>query len=137
MSRKSIKRPNPSGGKNIVAPDQRSGSTNLLKPVFSFEYLVTSHSVDVCESDDRSALAVQLSKIGSLTWAELQGAHRHGLGYEKIAQTSMKVALPAIVTPDITLIAFRFNGKKPMIGYRSDQTFYILFLDSKYTCYKH
>src|SRR5271168_4269350 len=123
-----IKRPELTQGKNVTTSPSSVGSTNKLKPVFSFEHLVSTHSVEACQNDDRAALAVQLSKIGTLTWAEIQNAPRHGLGHEKISQDSIKVALPPIVTPDVNLIAFRFNGKKPMIGFRSDQTFFLLFL---------
>ena len=132
-----INRPEPNQGKNITTSPSSSGSTNKLKPLFSFEYLVQTHSVEACEHDDRAALAVQLSKIGCMTWAEIQNAPKHGLGHEKIAQNAIKKALPPVVTPDVNLIAFRFSGKKPMIGFRSDQTFFILFLDRDFTVYNH
>lgn len=132
-----IKSPDLSQGNKVTAPSSTTGSTNKLKPVFSFEHLVSSHSVEACEHEDRAALAVQLSKIGTLTWGEIQNAHRHGLGTEKISRDAIKVALPSTVTPDVNLIAFRFNGKKPMIGFRSGQIFYILLLDRDFNCYNH
>ena len=42
--------------------------------------------------------------------------HRHGLGCEKIQQSSIRVSIPKRVTPDVTLLAFRFYGKAPIIG---------------------
>jgi hypothetical protein len=41
------------------------------------------------------------------------------------------------VTEEVNLIAFRFDGKKPMVGYRDGVTFYVLFLDRSFTLYDH
>jgi len=50
---------------------------------------------------------------------------------------SIKAPLPASVTEDVTFLVLRFNGKKPMIGYRDGRTFHILLLDHDFTAYKH
>lgn len=137
MSKNKINRPDISQGKRVKVNPLTDGSTNHLKPNFSFEHLVGSHSVEACEQEDRASLAVQLCKIGSLTWGDIQRAPKYGLGHEKISHDSIKASIPDVVTPDTALLSFRFNGKKPMVGFRSGQTFFVLFLDRDFSLYNH
>jgi len=62
---------------------------------------------------------------------------RHGLGYEKIARTSIRAPIPTDITDDVTFIAFRFYGKAPMVGYREGYIFHILWIDRDFTLYSH
>ncbi|WP_300674673.1 hypothetical protein [Desulfoluna sp.] len=63
---------------------------------------------------------------------------RHGMGYEKIATSSLNTELPAHLSgQDVNLIAFRFNGKAPMVGYRDKSVFHILWVDRDFTLYDH
>jgi hypothetical protein len=64
-------------------------------------------------------------------------ADRHSIGTEKIDRSSIRPAIPPSVTEDVTLLAMRFNGLKPMVGYRDGRVFYVLFLDRDYTVYPH
>lgn len=114
-------------------------STNTLRPIFSFEHMKEGggYSVDCCQQDDQAHLALRLHKLGRMTWGEIANAPRHGLGTEKISQKSMNVALPAVVTEDVNLLALRFSGKKPMVGFRDGRIFHILFLDKDFTAYPH
>jgi hypothetical protein len=70
-----------------------------------------------------------------MTWAQITQAHRHGVGTEKIAHSSLKVTLP--VTPDVNLLTFRFHGQKPMLGFREHAPFYVLRLDRDFMAYAH
>jgi len=72
-----------------------------------------------------------------MTWKEISVANRKGMGYEKIARNALSVELPAHVTPDVNLLAFRFYGNAPMVGYRVKRVFHILFLDRDFTLYDH
>lgn len=121
-------------GSDVVTPDP-----DRLPPIFSFEYMRAGdgYSVDCCNADHRSALASRLFKLTQMTWMQIRNAPRHGLGSETIAKDSIKPSLPPAVTEDVTLLALRYNGLHPMVGYRNGRTFHILFLDHSMDCYPH
>lgn len=52
-----------------------------------------------------------------------------------LPQFRIKEAKPACITPDVTLIAFRFWGKAPMVGFRDGRTFHIVWLDVDFSLY--
>lgn len=108
-----------------------------LYPEFSLRYLRKGHCVESCIKDEKAALAEKLFRLSKLTWAEIKQLPRHGLGYEKIGRSSFKVGIPDHITADVDLIAFRFNGLAPMIGYRRNSTFYIVWLDRAFNVYDH
>lgn len=72
-----------------------------------------------------------------MTWIQIRGAHRHGLGTEKIEKSAIKVPIPTVVTEDVSLLAFRFSGKAPMVGFRERDVFHVLWFDRDYSLYKH
>ena len=75
--------------------------------------------------------------MSQLTWNEIRSAHRHGLGGEKIDRTAIKRPIPSHVTEDVTFLAYRFSGMKPMVGYRLKEMFHIIWLDRDFTLYDH
>lgn len=121
------------------AAQQSSLSTNQKNPLFSFQYLDSHYSIQNCEKDDKAALSDQLQLIGSRKWQELQQAPKQGIGYEKIERNSIKAAIPSHLKNDdaVNFLSFRFSGKKPMIGYRADQTFYVIWIDRDFSVYNH
>jgi len=108
-------------------------------PVFSFEYMRggNGYSVDCCDHDHRSALASKLFKLTQMTWMDIKNAPRHGLGLETIDRNSIRPALPSAATADVRIIAIRYNGFHPMIGFRDGRIFHVLFLDHTMDCYPH
>lgn len=106
-----------------------------LPPIFSFEFMSAGngYSVDCCNHEHRSALASRLFRLSQMTWMQIKQAPRHGLGTEKIARAS----IPQKATEDADLLAFRYNGMSPMIGYRDGRTFHVLFLDHTMDVYDH
>ena len=97
----------------------------------------TGFSVDCCDDAERSAFVKRLFYLSKTIWREIRNAPRHGIGTEKIDRKSLKVALPNNIPEDTAILALRYNGKKPMIGYRLDRTFYVLFLDFSFGAYNH
>lgn len=71
------------------------------------------------------------------TWRQLRSDDKHGLGSETISRDALKVALPPCVTDDATILAFRFKGKAPMVGFKLEGVFYILWLDRAFDVYDH
>ena len=133
-----LKKKKGKGGNRILAPSTKdTPSSDLSCPVFSLEYLQKGYCVKDCNSKDKADFAVQLRQLSELNWRQLRAADRHGLGYEKISKKSIKPGTPPHITDDVTLIAFRFSGKKPMVGYRDGRTFYVVWLDRDFSLYDH
>jgi hypothetical protein len=118
----------------VVTPDP-----DRMPPIFSFEHMKggNGYSIDCCDDDHRSALAKRLFRLTQLSWMEIRNAPRHGFGSEIISKSSIKPALPAAVTDDVRIIALRYNGLCPMVGFRDGRIFHVLFLDHSMDCYPH
>lgn len=112
-------------------------SSEQQKPHFSLEYLDGEYSLSGCDKVQKAAFADTLHKLSQLTWAQLKRAGRHGSGYEKIEKHSLKRPVPGHITDDVNIIAFRFCGKAPMVGYRNRRTFYVIWLDINFSLYSH
>ena len=135
MSKNRFRSPVPASGKNIKTPQVPLENTDLQPPLFSFEHMVDGFCVKSCQQVERSEFALSLHKRGKLSWRDIRHSGRHQLGFEKIER--LRVPLPVKVTPDVKIIAFRFHGKKPMLGYRDGRVFHIIWVDPKMKTYKH
>lgn len=107
------------------------------RPIFSLQYLQAGYCVDDCARDERAAFASALWRRSQLTWQEINQAGRHALGSEIIDQNSINVSIPIIVTPDVKLLSFRYNGIKPMIGFKSLNVFHVIWIDPQLNIYNH
>lgn len=137
MSR--IKRPTAEKGAKIGSPSLSADRPpEQCKPLFSFEHIQTgSFCLMSCEKDEKAALSDKLYRLSKLAWSEIKQQDRHKLGFEKISRSAINASIPPHVTPDIDLIAFRFHGKKAMVGYRQLAVFHILWLDRSFKLYSH
>lgn len=75
-----------------------------------------------------------MKKLCSITWNEAKSSPRHGLGTEKIK--SINEPIPP-ECKEQQMLAFRYNGKKPMIGFKRNSVFEVLYLDTDFTLYSH
>ena len=137
MAKKRIKAPETKQSSRInitesVNYDQRA-------PIFSLERVQAGgFCFSSLDQEHKAQFAESMFKRKSLPWAKVKTLDRHGLGLEKIAKTSIKAALPPFITEDNEdLIALRFHGKKPMVGYRVRDVFYVLWFDHNFTLYNH
>lgn len=135
MKPRRINEPQPNIGARVRSHETRDAGGDLEKPVFSMQLMPGSHCVDECDASEQAAFARALWKRSQLTWRQLRQAPRDGLGYEKIE--SLNVPLPSGVTDDVSIIAFRFDGKKPMVGYKDGVVFHVLWLDRAFNVYDH
>ena len=128
----------PAAGKHI-APRETAGETppQQQTPVFCLHYLQGDYCISHCSDEQKAAFADRLHRLCKLTWGEIALAPRHGLGTEKIRQSSLRAPLPAHVTEEVTILALRFWGKAPMVGYRDGRIFHVLYLDRDFTLYQH
>lgn len=108
-------------------------------PVFSLERLQSGkYCLSALDKEHKAAFSDAIFKRKLTTWRELKSADRHGIGFEKIDKTSISEKLPAYLTQDVDyLLAFRFKGKAPMVGYRVKDVFYVLWFDRDFTLYNH
>lgn len=135
MSR--LKRPQQQEGKHFSAHDSASTSTEHLCPAFSLRHLRRDFCISKCTPEEKAAFADTLHKLSQLSWAQIRSAPRHGSGCEKIEHSSIRTEIPSIVTKEVSLLAFRFYGKAPMIGFRDKDIFHILWFDRDFTVYPH
>jgi len=130
----------PEGRKGrIKEPIVEPGSTNALPPVFCLHYLDNKkYGLSNCEIDEKGAFADRLYELCQLTWNQIINTGRHGLGSEKIPQNAITGSnIPVHITKDVDFIAIRFDRLKPMVGYRRDRIFHIIWLDTKFQLYNH
>jgi len=117
---------------------QPNFSTQQAHPIFCLKYLDRNYySLSACTKEEKAAFADTLDRLSQLTWAEITKSPRHGLGYEKIARSSLRAPIPKHIEEDVIFIAFRFYGKAPMVGYREGMIFHILWIDRDFTLYHH
>ena len=137
MKKLKIKYPKPVSGQRVAAETVQD--YDAMPPIFSLERLQAgSYCLSVLEKDDKAAFADAIFKRKNLTWAEIKQVGRHGLGFEKINKKIIRPSIPPFITEEIdSFLAFRFSGKKPMLGYRVKNVFYVLWFDHDYTVYDH
>lgn len=90
-----------------------------------------------CETAEKAAFADAIFQLAQLPWSQIMQLPRHGMGCEKIARTAISGGIPAALTEDTNIIAFRFHGKAPMVGFRREDTFYVVWLDRAFKLYDH
>lgn len=124
-------------GPHLAAPESLGENPQRQTPVFCLHYLRGRYGLSPCDATEKAALADTLHQLCQQTWAELATRHRHKGGYEKIDRTALRTDVPPHLTAEVNLLAFRFCGLKPMVGYRDRRTFHILYLDRDFTLYDH
>jgi hypothetical protein len=107
----------------------RQESTQNLPPLFSLEHLHPSYSINLCEKDDKVAFAERICELGKMTWASIQASHKHSFGSEIIRNVNLPK--PACIG-DRAIIAFRYSGKKPMVGFRDGRVLNIVWIERQF-----
>ncbi|MCD4655070.1 hypothetical protein K8T06_14180 [bacterium] len=123
------------GGKRINPPIPIQQSTDNEHPVFCFRYIQKGYCISDCEKEEKLSLIDSLLKRSKLSWKILKKTPHLKLGCEKIPKSSIKVDIPSSITPDIDFIAFRFFRKMPMVGYRTNEIFHIVWIAREHDIY--
>lgn len=107
--------------------------------LFSLEKVVGGKYCFTKLSDkDKKQFAESIYKRRDTKWKDIKHSPKHGLGTEKIPRNQIKGSIPNYITEDMNdFLVFRFNGKKPMVGYREKNIFYVLWFDLDFTLYEH
>lgn len=135
---KRLKEPAKDNGQRIKAQVVPSISPQQMRPKFGLEHLRRSHCLSNCTKDEKAALADRLHELSQLTWQQIAQAPRGGQGSEIISRDAIgEKQIPSVITEDTNILAFRFAGKAPMVGYRSEEVFHIVWLDRAFDLYDH
>ncbi|MBW5843042.1 hypothetical protein H0I54_14625 [Yersinia kristensenii] len=119
-----------------VHPEFRD-SPEQRPPEFSLRYVQNAYCITNCQANEKVAFVDKLFRLSKLSWAQIKQVDRHSLGFEKLPRHSIKAGIPKHITDDVDLIAFRFCNKAPMVGYRREATFFILWFDRDFSLYDH
>lgn len=134
--RKRLEAKKAKSGSQLKAPGTlATKSTQSENPIFCLCFLQRDFCLSKCEANEKSAFADTLHKLSQLTWAQIQSSHKHAAGCEIISRSSLKFAPPKHVTDDVPILAFRFFGKMPMLGYRNGRVFHVIALDRNHAAY--
>lgn len=134
---KKIQDVRPSKGKRIAAIEPVDYDSSV--PMFSLERIQPGgYCFSNLPQDQKAFFGEAIYRRRQITWKDIKNLDRHGLGCEKIARTSIKAPIPGFIKDDFDLfLAFRFNGLRPMVGYRVRDVFYVLWFDHNFTLYPH
>ncbi len=105
-------------------------------PAFCFRHIDRHYDIKGCTPEERAALATTFFTLGQLPWKEIFRADRHGCGFEKIDPENIRRPIPTAVEGR-NIIAFRFHGKAPMVGFKDGKVFHVVWLDRDFSLYKH
>jgi hypothetical protein len=109
----------------------------IQHPVFCLHYLDSQYCLTKCNQEERASFANTIRMLSQIPWNEIiaKGVH----GYEKIINKKSvnRGNLPSCITEDTPIIGFHFHKKKPMVGFRRECIFHIVWFDPKFTLYKH
>lgn len=138
MAKGKIKRVEDKKGSHIKTHEARSLSTDNLTPAFCLTHLDKEYCFTKCEDKEKLALIERMHVLSELTWQKIKQQDRKKLGCEPIEHSSLSRPIPKHLTPDVTILSFRFNSRDArMVGYREYNIFHIIWLDTKLTLYKH
>lgn len=134
---KRIKDVKPDKGKRI-APVQSVDYESSF-PVFSLERVQHGpYCFSNLAQEHKAFFGEAIFRRRTLAWKDIKSADRHGLGCEKISRKSIRAPIPAFITEDVDhFLALRFNGLRPMVGYRIRDVFFVLWFDHNFTLYPH
>ena len=131
-----FKRPLPRAGPHLKAPTgPPPHRTDSERPTFALHGMVYGYCLDTCPAARRGDLAQAMWLRSKMTWQQIKATPHRGLGAEPLS--ALDVPLPPHVTPDVTILSFRTPGEARMIGYRSGETFHIIWFDWKFEVYDH
>jgi len=135
--KKSFKSPSLNKSSKFTVPD--TPNYNSMPPIFSLEKIAgDNYCFSKLDDTDKKQFAESIFKRKNTSWNDIQSLDKHGLGTEKIPKSKINGSIPKFITDDMKdFLVFRFNGMKPMVGYREKNIFYVLWFDKDFTLYKH
>lgn len=136
MSRiKKLKKSPVCDSKNIKEPVIPDISFQDLPPKFSLQYVQSKYCINRCTKDEKCDFVNAMYKRKDHSWKKLFIEPHDKLGLE-IIKKGLKVTCPECASGK-ELLSLRFSGKKPMVGFRERDVFYVLWFDRDFSVYQH
>lgn len=128
-----------SGKQGSLVKSQEPVNYDETPPIFSLEKLQSGkYCLSSLDQENKAKFADAIFRRKTITWNQIKQQDRHGLGTEKIPKTQIKAPIPKFITDDFeSFLVFRYNGLKPMVGYRQRDIFFVLWFDHDFTLYDH
>lgn len=107
---------------------------------FSFKYLTENkdYGLNSLSNEAKVKLVNSINSYSHKNWNEIQSTHKHiNGGMETIKQDAIKVKIPNFIKEDTKLIVLRFGKKIPMVGFRDNSIFHVVWFDPKFQLYNH
>jgi hypothetical protein len=126
-----FKKPSFKGSQHFqVIEPQTSVDYDLLPPVFSLKHMQyrKDYCISQCDEESKSSILDKFLKISQLTWRKIRSEPREGLGCETIPQHRFIASFPPIVTPEVTILVFRYSKAGRIAGYRDKDIYHVLLV---------
>lgn len=99
--------------------------------LLSFRHLRPGFGVEEMSERQRSEFLVKWTKRCTFTWADLARHRKHALGFEMLPRRKFKPNLPESLQEDEYMV-FRHEGNLPFAGFKVGDTFYVLWIETRY-----
>lgn len=106
---------------------------NKRTPVFCLHHLQSGYDVDSLQDKGGQAqLALTLHKCAKMKWQDIGQSGRQQSGTEWIPAKQIRAPIPNKFQDQDKFMAFRYNGKLPMLGVRINDVFHILWIERSF-----
>jgi len=135
---KSLKKLNPKSGTRFCPSDvEPPPNYDSFQPVFSFRYMNygSGFCLSKCNQQSKSSVSDTLLKLSQLTWSKINSRPKESLGFEKIPSDQFKASLPSVITPEVSVLVFRFSKSGRMAGFREKDIYHIILVSPNHDLY--
>ena len=101
-------------------------------PLLSFRFIEKDWGFEPLSDAQRLAFLTKWHKRSRYSWKELVHHRRHELGSETMPAAQIKPQIPRQFTDVEKFLVFRHEDRHPMVGWRSGDVFYAIWIEAKY-----
>jgi len=101
---------------------------DLEKPIFSLKHMryEGTHCISKCPEEKKALIIATLLRLSQKTWQDIKSLPKKQ-GFEPIPHHRFKVALPAVFTPEVTILVTQYDGDGGRLaGYRENDVYHIV-----------
>ena len=136
MGKRSRARRNKQRGKpKPRTPETPRQDTNGKNLAFGLHTMCQGFRISNCAPEFKLLLADEFEELSQLNWNQIYSASRYGKGSENIPLEQIKVAIPARITPDTTILSFHISDRGRLIGFRDGHVFQVVWVDEGHRVY--
>ncbi|SQD78355.1 hypothetical protein [Moritella yayanosii] len=115
-------------------------NVNNRFPKFSFEFCFASNrGIHKADGDTQKAVIKKIINLSQCTWQDIKDLPREQ-GFEKIEKSSFN-SLPSVpnkFNDQEKVVVFRLPNKQGrLMGYIEEDTFFVVWIDTKFDMYNH